>query len=85
MKQYIPSLLLAIMLFSSFQLAYAQKIDVYSRPVQKEPDRECDFIHYRIKLKIDEAAKSFMGENQVTLTPFSDDFQSCTLDAGDIR
>jgi aminopeptidase N len=83
MKKFIPNLLSIIILFSSFQFSYAQKIDVYSRPLQKEPSREYDAIHYRIKLRLDEAAKAFWGENTITLSPFSDDFQTCTLDAGD--
>jgi aminopeptidase N len=82
MKQFIPNLLSVIILFSSFQFSYAQKIDVYSRPLQKEPSREYDAIHYRIKLRLDEAAKAFWGENTITLSPFSDYFQTCSLHAG---
>ena len=81
MKQSIPGLLLVILLFTSSQFTFAQKTDVYSRPLQLEPCREYDAIHYRIKLSLDETEKAFTGENTVTLSPFSDNFQSCTLDA----
>ena len=31
----------------------AQLVDVWSRPVQVERSRSCDFIHYRISLTFD--------------------------------
>ena len=31
----------------------AQKTDVYQRPVQTEPDRDFDALHYSLKLDID--------------------------------
>ena len=82
MKLSISIFLSVILLFTSFQFSFSQKIDVYSRPLQEEPGREYDAIHYRIKLLLDETAKAFRGENTVTLKPFSDNFQTCTLDAG---
>jgi len=61
--------------------SFAQKIDVYSRPLQTEPSRDYQALHYRISLDLDPAAKAFSGEATITLTPFRDDLGSCMLDA----
>lgn len=63
------------------ELAFAQQIDVYSRPRRAERSRDYDATHYRIKLKFDEDKKTFWGENTITLTPFSETFTQCELDA----
>lgn len=62
-------------------MCYAQKIDVYSRPLQSERSRDYDAIHYKVKLRFDEDRKVFWGENTITLSPFKDDFTRCVFDA----
>ena len=62
----------------------AQQIDVWSRPVQVERSRSCDFIHYRVSLTFDLDAKVFWGENRITLTPLTDEVDHCELDAEEI-
>jgi aminopeptidase N len=62
----------------------AQQVDVWSRPVQTERNRTCDFIHYRVSLTFDLDRKTFWGENRITLTPFSDGLQHIELDAEEI-
>jgi hypothetical protein len=59
----------------------AQQVDVWSRPVQAERSRSCDFVHYRVSLTFDLDAKVFYGENRITLTPFADGLDRCELDA----
>lgn len=71
-------------LFFSLVLSHtihAQKIDVYSRPLQTERSRDYDAIHYRITLRFDEEKKTFWGENTITISPFNDGFTKCFLDA----
>ena len=58
-----------------------QEVDVWSRPVQTERSRTCDFIHYRVSLTFDLDAKLFQGENRITLTPFADGVSRIELDA----
>lgn len=74
-------ILLAVALFFATQASFAQKIDVYSRPLQKEPSQDYDAIHYRIKLRFNEDKKAFWGENTITLRPLKAAFQTCILDA----
>jgi aminopeptidase N len=62
----------------------AQQVDVWSRPVQVERNRTCDFIHYRVSLTFDLAAKVFWGENRITMTPFAHGLDHCVLDAAEI-
>jgi len=81
MKRVVLYSILVIMLFFSGQLLYAQIIDVYNRPLQREPSRNYDAIHYRVTLRFDEDKKTFWGENTISLSPFCDGFQTCILDA----
>jgi len=60
---------------------FAQKVDIYQRPVTLEPDRDFDAIHYSIKLDIDMDGKQLTGQNTVTLTPLRSDLNRVTLDA----
>jgi aminopeptidase N len=62
----------------------AQQVDVWSRPVQVERSRTCDFIHYRVSLTFDLDAKTYHGENRITLTPFADGFDRVKLDVEDL-
>jgi len=59
----------------------AQAVDVYARPVQAEPSRDFNALHYLIRLKIDIAGKAFEGETTVTLTPLRDGLATVVLDA----
>jgi len=77
MKAY--KLILVFFLFAP--LAFAQKVDVYSRPVQVERSREFDALRYRVTLKVDMDRKSLEGENQITMVPLNDGLQKCVLDA----
>jgi aminopeptidase N len=61
-----------------------QEVDVWSRPVQGERSRTCDFVHYRVSLTFDLDAKLFRGENRITLTPFADGVDRIELDAEEI-
>jgi len=70
-----------IFLFVAPQFNFAQKVDVYSRPVQTERSRDFDAIHYRVSLNVDLDKKSLSGENQMTLAPLRDNFDKCVLDA----
>ncbi|MHC4294746.1 MAG: M1 family metallopeptidase, partial [Planctomycetota bacterium] len=73
---------LAVALFvSAFSPLAAQQVDVWSRPVQFERSRTCDFIRYRVSLTFDLDGKLFWGENQITLTPLADEVDHCELDA----
>ncbi|MEE9168164.1 MAG: aminopeptidase, partial [bacterium] len=81
MKRSCPLLVLvSISVFFAADLS-AQKVDIYSRPKRYERTRQYDAIHYRIKLRFDEGQKAFWGENTVTISPLSDDFTTCRLDA----
>jgi len=68
MKRRIPSLLLAAILALAGSAAFAQKIDVNSRPLRTEPSRDFKPLHYRIALDLDVAKTSFTGENTITLS-----------------
>jgi aminopeptidase N len=64
---------------------YAQSVDVYQRPVQKERSRDYDVKHYRIALTFDLDNKSFQGENRITFSPLKDGFETCVLDAEELQ
>lgn len=68
-------------LFLFLQSANAQKIDVYSRPVQHERSRDFDAIHYKITLNVDMDKKMLTGENLITINPLNDNFDKIALDA----
>jgi aminopeptidase N len=76
MKKILPLVLLLLS-----QAAFAQKVDVYSRPVQVERSRDFDALHYRISLRVDMEKKSFEGENRITLVPLNDGLKGISLDA----
>ena len=62
----------------------AQEVDVWSRPVQTERNRTCDFIHYRVSLTFDLDGKVFPGENRITFTPLTGGLDRVELDAEEI-
>jgi aminopeptidase N len=63
---------------------FAQKIDIYKRPVQVERSRDFDAQHYRLTLTFDLDKKEFWGENKVTLKSLKDEFKECVLDAKEL-
>ena len=62
-------------------LGYAQKEDIYQRPVQHERSHDYDAIHYKVSLNVDLDSKSLTGNNEITLSPFSNGLNECILDA----
>ena len=60
---------------------HAQRVDLYNRAVHYEPSRDYDVLHYRIRLTVDQANRSFWGNTTVSLKPLRDDFSTCVLDA----
>jgi len=72
-------LILSLIIVS--QISYAQKVDVYDRPVQRERSHDFDVIHYKVSLDVDLDNKSLTGTNEITLSPFNNGFNKCILDA----
>src|SRR4051794_11061462 len=70
-----------ILLFTFSAAGYGQKVDVYSWPKQVERQRNYDALHYRIKLRFDEASRTFWGENTITVAALENHFTTCVLDA----
>lgn len=81
MSLRLKNLVFCIILLLFFQSLYAEKIDVYKRPLQSERSRDYDVLHYKIKLRFNEDKKTFWGENTITLSPLKDNFSCCVLDA----
>jgi len=77
----MKTVLSLISFFITLQFAVAQKIDVYSRPVQTERSRDFNAIHYRVSLKVDLEKKILSGENRITMSPLRDNLDKCVLDA----
>ena len=76
----LVALVVATNLFSAGALV-AQEIDIYKRPVQIEPSHDFDVQHYRVTLAFDLEAKTFQGENHITLTTLRDGWNQCQLHA----
>ena len=72
-------LILVLILIS--QLSFAQKVDVYDRPVQRERSHNFDALHYRVSIDVDLEKNYLKGENQITISPFNNGFNKCSLDA----
>ena len=73
-----PLILLVVLLF--FSSLYSQElIDVWSRPVQVEPDRDFDVLHYRVTLDFDLENKRFEGSNRITFVPLVTDLKEIKL------
>ncbi len=79
-KIHLGILFLCVCVFCSF----AQKIDVYKRPIQVERSHDFDALHYRLTLTFDLDKKEFWGENKVILKPLKDEFTECILDAEEL-
>ena len=61
------------------------QVDVNARPRRAERSREYDVMHYRIQLKLNDAARSLDGETRITLRPLRDGFDTLVLDAETFR
>jgi aminopeptidase N len=59
----------------------AQSEDVYKRPLQFEPDRDFDALHYCVALDINMNEKSLTGQNTISLRPLRSNLNQVTLDA----
>jgi len=81
MKRKVLAVILGAVLALLGTVSFAQKIDVYSRPLRTEPSRDYQALHYRIALDLDVAKKAFTGENTITMTPFREGLTSLALDA----
>lgn len=80
-RPWLRSLSLVLLPWLIAAAVGAQQVDVYARPVQVEPSRDFDVQHYRVTLDFDLDAKTFRGENRITLVPLCDAWQRCRLDA----
>jgi aminopeptidase N len=60
----------------------AQKVDVYSRPVQVERSHDYDALHYKVELSFDMENKTLYGINVMTVRALRNNFNSCLMDAG---
>ena len=57
------------------------RIDVWKRPVQAEPSRNIDVLHYTIALDFDMQGKRFEGSNRVRLVPLVEELSEIVLHA----
>ena len=76
--------IICCLLFAFNFVSFAQKVDLSQRPLQVERSRDYDALHYRISLTFDLEKKEFRGENKITLSPLSDGFTTCLLDAEEL-
>ncbi len=77
-------LLAAIIILSLSPLpGLAQPATLMRRPRNFERSRDYDALHYNLKFTFDDKAKSYRGENTVTLSSLKDDLRVCVLDAED--
>ena len=53
---------------------FSQKIDVYNRPFQKQPDFDIDVQHYDINLTLYDHIKSFTGKTSVKFKALKSNF-----------
>lgn len=60
-----------------------QPAELMGRPQNFERSRDYDALHYRLKFVFDDSAKTYLGENTVTLASLKDDLRVCVLDAED--
>jgi aminopeptidase N len=81
MKRLLSVAIALIVLFPL--LVPAQPAELMRRPQNFERSRDYDALHYDLKFVFDETAKSYLGENTVTLSSLNDDLRVCVLDAED--
>ncbi len=78
------SLISGLILVLACSFLFSQKVDVYQRPLQIEPNRDYDARHYRISLTFDLEGKRFWGENRITLASLIEGLTECALDAEEL-
>jgi len=81
MKRILPVVIVILVL--SPLPGLAQPAELMRRPQNFERSRDYDALHYNLKFAFDETAKSYLGENTVTLSSLKDDLRVCVLDAED--
>ena len=69
-------LILYIAILSSL---FSQKIDVYNRPFQEQPDFDIDVLHYDINLNLYDHIKSFTGKTSVKFKVLKSDLNTIKL------
>lgn len=72
-KAYILCVFVLVFVLSAGFLP-GQAIDVSKWPLQEERSRDFDALHYRIRLDLDIAGKTFWGETTVTVALLRDGF-----------
>jgi len=78
--KHISLFIVAIMIYHG--KSPAQKVDVYSRPIQIERSHDYDALHYKAELSFDMENKTFLGSNTMTVRALRNNFNSCLMDAG---
>lgn len=73
--------LIAVLLIAITPAVAQPARDVYSRPERVEIRRDIDVLHYAIHIRFDAPAKTFWGEDTVTLVPTVERLQTVKLDA----
>ena len=81
MKRLLPVAIIILIL--SPLPVLAQPAELMRRPQNFERRRDYDALHYDLKFVFDDTAKSYFGENTVTLSSLKDDLRVCVLDAED--
>lgn len=84
LQPLLVALVVAVNFLSAGALA-AQEIDIYKRPLQIEPSHDFDVQHYRVTLAFDLEAKTFQGENHISLTALRDGWKHCQLHAVELE
>jgi hypothetical protein len=84
LQPLLVALVVAVNFLSAGALA-AQEMDIYKRPLQIEPSHDFDVQHYRVTLAFDLEAKTFQGENHISLTALRDGWKHCQLHAVDLE
>lgn len=59
----------------------SQQVDIHSRPLREERERDFDILHYRIELSLEEENRSLRGETTIRMAALRDRLTTCTLDA----
>jgi aminopeptidase N len=80
MKRLLP-VAITLLLFPLPVLA--QPAELMRRPQNFERSRDFDALHYNLKFVFNDTAKSYLGENTVTLSSLKDALLVCVLDAED--
>lgn len=82
MKCFKDFFVLVLLSLSINVSLYAQKIDIYSIPVQVERSHDYDALHYVAEFSFDTEAKQIHGTNKMFIRALRNNFDRCLLDAG---